>query len=425
MKTFERKIEFRNWIPTSVKSIDERAGIVEAIVGVTNNIDLGGDLMVPGVFQASLDRGRVPKGLAVHEWPRDVAKTEEARELLPGSAELPERLRAKGFGGAYIVGRYNLDPDDIDARQCFSRIKFHGADQEWSIGFYTEQESRDETGNRHVEDIDWIEWSSVLLGMNPETITIATKALSSVPTEVSQWFKSVSGVRSEELSEWIGAAVKGEVDPTNMSERQKLERAWNLYVETFDLDVARNIDRVVAAVKSAAEAEEAQEDTGSKSELPPLTQRIELDTTDFDRKFARVTRALGVLGAGTEKAIDGEPSFSEIREAIEAELGPWSEGENSDIWVCEISSTHFVFIRFTETGNEYFKGDYSYDSESHTAAVSNVVEVEREVEYVPVTELSEGEDDDENKSASLTARQREMTLVRHRAKLTKMRVGRN
>lgn len=425
MKTFERKIEFRNWIPTSVKSIDERAGIVEAIVGVTNNVDLGGDLMVPGVFQASLDRGRVPKGLAVHEWPRDVAKTEEARELLPGSAELPERLRAKGYGGAYIVGRYNLDPDDIDARQCFSRIKFHGVDQEWSIGFYTEEESRDETGNRHVEDIDWIEWSSVLLGMNPETITIATKALSSVPAEVSQWFKSVSGFRSEELSEWIGAAAKGEVDPTNMSERQKLERAWNLYVETFDLDVARNIDRVVAAVKRAGENKEAEGEPISQFELPTLTQRIVLDTTDFDHKFTHVARTLGVLGVGTEKAIDGEPSFSEIREAIQGELGPWSEGEADDIWVCEVSNTHFVFVRFTETGSEYFKGDYTYDSDSRAATVSNVVAVEREVEYVPVTEAPEHDSDDEGKSASLTDRQREMTLVRHRAKLTKMRVGRN
>lgn len=420
MKTFERKIEFRNWIPTSVKSIDERAGIVEAIVGVTNNVDLGGDLMVPGVFQASLDRGRVPKGLAVHEWPRDVAKTEEARELLPGSAELPERLRAKGYGGAYIVGRYNLDPDDIDARQCFSRIKFHGADQEWSIGFYTEEESRDETGNRHVEDIDWIEWSSVLLGMNPETVTIATKALAHAPAGFSEWLVNKAGVRAEELSEWIGAAVKGQVDPTNMSERQKLEHAWNVYVETFSLDVARNIDRVVAAVKDAAEGA-----TSPKSELPTLTQRIVLDTTDFDHKLSHIARTLGVLGVGTEKAIDGEPSFSEIREAIEAELGPWSEGEAGDIWVCEVSSTHFVFVRFTETGSEYFKGDYTYDADSGTAQVANVVAVEREVEYVPVTEVPENESDDEDKSASLTARQREMTLVRHRAKLTKMRVGRN
>src|SRR5438046_604777 len=80
-------------------------GVAEMIVSVFNNIDAANEVVMPGFFARSLATRRKPdgslkvKGVWSHDWETPVAKTLDARELLPGDPLLPADL--KGLGGLW------------------------------------------------------------------------------------------------------------------------------------------------------------------------------------------------------------------------------------------------------------------------------------------------------------------------------------
>ncbi|MGE3270268.1 MAG: HK97 family phage prohead protease [Chloroflexota bacterium] len=166
----ERKIA-----PMYDVKVDTDRGIVEAIVSVFGNVDNGGEVVEPGFFEGSLAE-RMPKGVWMHDWKTPVAKTLEAKELLPGDPLLPDSLNANG--GAYIKAQFNLDTQR--GREAFSDIKF-GLVDEYSIG-YKVLEDRWDTKSvpgqsiRRLVKGKWYEWSPVLVGMNDRTTTVAVKA---------------------------------------------------------------------------------------------------------------------------------------------------------------------------------------------------------------------------------------------------------
>lgn len=152
------------------KAIDRQAGIIEAIVAVFGNVDMGDERIMPGAFAESLTK-RTPKGVWAHDWQQPVAKTLEARELLPGDPLLPASISANG--GLYIKGQFNLDTQR--GKDAFSDIAF-GLVDEFSIGYsvlkYAEDEETDVTD---LLKVDLYEWSPVVAGMNPATALLSAK----------------------------------------------------------------------------------------------------------------------------------------------------------------------------------------------------------------------------------------------------------
>jgi HK97 family phage prohead protease len=133
---------------------DSETGILEAIVSVFNNVDSGKEIVRPGFFTKSIEK-KLPKGVWMHKWDQPIARTLEAKELLPGDPMLPEKLMH--LGGTYIKGQFNLDTQR--GKEAFSDIKF-GIVDEFSIGYRVTKESTDkETGARELIEGDWKEWS--------------------------------------------------------------------------------------------------------------------------------------------------------------------------------------------------------------------------------------------------------------------------
>lgn len=145
-------------------------GIVEAIVSVFNNVDSVGDRVKYGFFDQSL-RDKMPKGVWSHNWNVPVAKTLEAKELLPGDPLLPASLT--DLGGLYVKGQFNLETQA--GRETFSNIKA-GIIDEFSIGYTVQEETIAPDGARELIKGRLYEWSPVLFGANPATAVLGVKS---------------------------------------------------------------------------------------------------------------------------------------------------------------------------------------------------------------------------------------------------------
>lgn len=159
-------------------------GVIEAIVSVFNNVDSYGDRVKYGFFNDSLQT-KMPKGVWAHDWKTPVAKTLEARELMPGDPLLPAKL--KDLGGLYIKGQFNMNTQR--GRETYSDIK-EGIIDEFSIGYTVAQETIAADGARELIKGNLYEWSPVLFGANSETALISAKGLNDdiadVGTEVER-----------------------------------------------------------------------------------------------------------------------------------------------------------------------------------------------------------------------------------------------
>lgn len=177
----ETKVIIRKTVPCNYLDVDamqkqvddgQPEGTLKAIVSVFNNVDRGGDKIMPGAFTASL-KARKPKGVWFHQWDVPIAKTERAIELEPGDERLPKGLQK--LGGLMVDAKFNLQTQR--GKEAFSDIAF-GIIDEFSIGFLV-----DEAVFKPKEDVweltilELFEWSPVLAGMNPKTQPLDIKSL--------------------------------------------------------------------------------------------------------------------------------------------------------------------------------------------------------------------------------------------------------
>lgn len=163
-------------------------GTIEAIVSVFNNKDFAGEVVMPGAFTTSLAK-KLPRMVWGHDWLSPVGKTLEAYELMPGDARLPVSLMS--LGGLYVKGQFNLNTQR--GKDAYEDMKFGSVD-EFSIGYkvvkahrVTEEGQNQEVdliellfgfGSRstlYLDELDLIEWSPVLAGMNERTELIGIK----------------------------------------------------------------------------------------------------------------------------------------------------------------------------------------------------------------------------------------------------------
>jgi HK97 family phage prohead protease len=189
------KLEHKSF-KARVKAEDE--GILEAIVSVFGNVDQAEERVLPGFFQESLAQ-KMPKGVWMHDWTAPVAKTLEAREILPGDPLLPDHL--KELGGLYIKGQFNLDTQR--GREAFSDLKF-GIVDEFSIGYrniVTQYDEEDKVLNLVKGEL--YEWSPVLVGCNRETALLSAKGMT-----FDQQFTETLDSLDSLIGRWEGLASK-------------------------------------------------------------------------------------------------------------------------------------------------------------------------------------------------------------------------
>lgn len=246
------------------KSFDDQTGIAEMIVSVFNNVDEGDDVIQPGFFKESLEKRKTSagmpkvKGVWAHDWSMPIAKTLEAKELLPGDILLPPSLVT--LGGLYIKGQFNLETQR--GKEAYSDLKF-GTVDEFSIGFGTKQFERDnETGIRKLIKGDLYEWSPVLVGMNDETVLLSIKSHQPLETQIKavleavdslgERVRSLKGLRKEEgrgISAERSEELKGLVGELHQAADELNESLLDRSASSQD--DAKN----ASAVKNAAQVE--------------------------------------------------------------------------------------------------------------------------------------------------------------------------
>ena len=157
-----KKQEFKSYRAEMKAAPSGDAGVVEALVSVFGNIDLGGDRVVPGAFAKSLDRWSASGDPLPFIWSHEWDNPEAHIGYVEKAEERPE--------GLWVRAR--LDVDRPFAEQVFHLMKTRRVTQ-FSFG-YTVEDSQmvtdpDGTPVRELKEVDVFEVGPTLLGMNPAT----------------------------------------------------------------------------------------------------------------------------------------------------------------------------------------------------------------------------------------------------------------
>ncbi len=182
-KRAETPKEHKSIRPYQLK-VDEEKGIVEEIVAVMGNVDEGDDVIHNGAFAKTIQE-RIGKIRVLDQHNTDsimriVGKPLEMREL--GKAELPLELLAEypeATGGLYAKTQYFMDTPE--GKGAFIRARNRAV--EYSIGYdpldidYSKVTGKDGKPQtvRNLRTIKLYEYSPVLWGMNPATMTLSSK----------------------------------------------------------------------------------------------------------------------------------------------------------------------------------------------------------------------------------------------------------
>lgn len=154
-----------------IKALSDRE--FEGHGSVFGNVDLGGDVVVPGAFKRTLAEhkrsGTLPVMLWMHKMDAPIGVWQEMKE---------------DSRGLYVRGEL---ADTILANEVRSLLKMKAV-RGMSIGYRVTDAGYDRDGHRLLKDIDLHEVSVVTLGMNPLAKVEAVKARLSaageyVPTE--------------------------------------------------------------------------------------------------------------------------------------------------------------------------------------------------------------------------------------------------
>lgn len=160
--------------------IDEKKGIVELFASVTGLRDNVKDVIEPGAYEKTLVT-RNPKGVYAHKWDMPISKALEAKELMPGSPELPKTLPngdpwPAGAGALKIKAQFNMKTQR--GRDAFEDVVFYGDEQEWSIGYQVPAggaRMNAKTATRHIDYLELYEFSPVLFGAMSAARTSSVK----------------------------------------------------------------------------------------------------------------------------------------------------------------------------------------------------------------------------------------------------------
>jgi len=224
LPNFERKT-----IPTFIKAVDEKEGIVEHVVSVFGIRDMQGDRVMPGAYTKTiaerfgkirtLDQHMADSALRV------VGKPRAMREI--GRNELPQKVLEEypeATGGLLAVTQYAMKTDN-------GRNMFHLVDggflPETSIGYdpitaeYVEEEiDGQKVTTRLLKEIRLWEYSNVIWGANPATVTTGTKEAdpetdkqTAIDNLTAFLADATLDQRAELWKAWIERTAKQALDP--------------------------------------------------------------------------------------------------------------------------------------------------------------------------------------------------------------------
>jgi phage head maturation protease len=173
-----------------ITKLDDAQGIVEHVVAVMGNTDMGGDVIHPGAFTKTLsERGGKVRVLDLHRTDsimRAIGKPVALREV--SAAELPPQVKASypAANGALLATTQFL-MSTPEGKGAFERLKA-GLIDEWSFGYDAISpdfsKGTDGATVRNLREVRLWEYSPVLWGMNPATSTLGAKAADeATPTE--------------------------------------------------------------------------------------------------------------------------------------------------------------------------------------------------------------------------------------------------
>lgn len=208
-----------------VKSVDLQNRIVEQIVSVFGNVDLGKDRVKAGAFAGTLDRwaasGDPIPTIWSHQWDNPeahIGQVLEAKELLPGDALLPEEIA--DLGGLYT--KYQLD-DRPFAEQVLHLLNTRRV-KEASFAYDVIREKKNSDGTNDLLELDLIEVGPTLKGMNQLTQLLSAKSLADasqvsfvggvVAHLAANGGETLAGELTETAKTVAHAFAGGEEDPT-------------------------------------------------------------------------------------------------------------------------------------------------------------------------------------------------------------------
>ena len=159
----------KKFIISDAKVLDERQGIVEAYVNTMGVVDHDGDVIDPSAFNSSLVEPIHVPVLAGHDHGSIIGKVLEAH---------PHNIAGDEYK---LFARMQLNLETQAGREAFSNIA-NNIIREWSVGFNIPSVDAvvyDRGGQkaiRRINELDWVEVSSVIRGASPATGTIAAKS---------------------------------------------------------------------------------------------------------------------------------------------------------------------------------------------------------------------------------------------------------
>ena len=159
----------KKFIISDAKVLDERQGIVEAYVNTMGVVDHDGDVIDPSAFNSSLVEPIHVPVLAGHDHGSIIGKVLEAH---------PHHIAGDEYK---LFARMQLNLETQAGREAFSNIA-NNIIREWSVGFNIPSVDAvvyDRGGQkaiRRINELDWVEVSSVIRGASPATGTIAAKS---------------------------------------------------------------------------------------------------------------------------------------------------------------------------------------------------------------------------------------------------------
>ena len=160
------------------------SGEVEGYGSVFGNIDLGGDVMIPGAFAGSLEK------MAKAGKPIPMLWQHDTRDPVGLWSEYREDDR-----GLYLGGRILVDTTRGRDAIVFAKNKVVTG---LSIGFVVKDASEDmTTGIRRIKEVDLLEVSLVTFPMNEEAQLIGAKFLDAVEKmserDLERWLREACG----------------------------------------------------------------------------------------------------------------------------------------------------------------------------------------------------------------------------------------
>lgn len=338
------KVEYKSVAVGGVTEVkDEGDGVVTAYVSITGVKDNVNDIIEPGAYTDTLKK-RTPKGVWGHSWTTPTSKTLDAKELMPGDAELPKELSdgtpwPKEAGALKIKMQFNLGT--TRGREAYSDVKFFGPQQEWSIGYSVPDGMSHKsatTGVRHIKKLDLFEYSAVLFGAMSHARTksvadaqIGMKLLEGVSaTEIKSLEEAVAQFRKDNVIEapetvdtdFVGDDVEDALDESDDAildiddESEEIEEE-----EEFDAD------------------EDYEDDDPDEEEVEEEAVKLlaaNMDVSDLRQAYDVIGKVLDVLNpdhaapdyiemgfkALIEAKATGYDTISEAVEAIDVSLDP-------------------------------------------------------------------------------------------------------